>query len=383
MPENMQTSTDAATRNDENHHEMSSREGQAPLAEGFLAVAKDCRYVAAATQLIVQLLEGWNIAHSPSDAWYASAVFYVVLVMRRKGKTLGMDITGLQYPNQTSTKSRTRLFTQSIAGISVLYILHCWTEQQRETGGSIELRGSERVQAFRNRRRAMIQRSQDQDHTHGAVIRGGDTSDNSSALSELKEHGRRLWRRLLENLLVFQTGGPHDLSAQHVSAAWWCLRLYAAYYCLDGRFSSIGQYLLGLQVEKCDPDQKRLVNQPQSHRLVAMLVLSHTAGWMLQNASKSVLQWIVQKIHSNGDSQVRVRGGSLPQEPLSGICAICQQPRKNPACPIQCGHICCWTCLQKWIAFRGECPICRKTSRSQDIVALNHYQEPVEKEKII
>ena len=56
-------------------------------------------------------------------------------------------------------------------------------------------------------------------------------------------------------------------------------------------------------------------------------------------------------------------------------CAICLNDRTNPACPKRCGHVFCWSCIQRWLfTVRMECPFCRTPTRPQDIVPLYHYQ---------
>ena len=403
-----------------------------PLPESFLAMAKDSRYVAMATQLVLQIMEAWQRPSNTSaggqqqpcvDAWYVSAILYAAASLLRSsdGRTLGMEITELEYGNSINKDKKNHVMIRSMAGITTLYVLHRWVSgQQRdnsETQSFAHLRGSERMQAFRNRRRAMMQRStvvaQQSETQNGGDNDGDDTtrlpqvysSSYSSRMVDLVHRMQQMVQRWLENFMTFQTGGPHDLTAQQLSAAWWCLRLYAAYYCLsDGRFPSLGHYLLNNSVkisqsppkEKGDNSQssslhQRLVNRPQTHRLVALLILSHTAGVVVQNASKWLLRWWFKKyppnstvIHANRfKSLIRPTKDNAVQsssEPLtSGTCAICQQPRKNPACPTQCGHVFCWDCLQKWIvSFRAECPVCRTPSRPQDVLPLYNYAQTFE-----
>jgi peroxin-10 len=57
---------------------------------------------------------------------------------------------------------------------------------------------------------------------------------------------------------------------------------------------------------------------------------------------------------------------------------ICRQPRRRPGCP-PCGHVFCWTCLQRWLLHQTEggkgpsCPYCRAPCRPQDVLALHRY----------
>lgn len=407
-----------------NHNEDASSAGAPPLAESFLAMAKDCRYVASATHLMIQILEhglrDLDVRDLQVDAWYASSLLYCLLVLGRKAKTLGMDITGLEYKGCASASSlsinaKRRLWLRSMAGISTLYFLHRWARPKNRpddnnNSNTAGLRGSSRREAFQNRRRAMIERSQQQQQQGHATTSSRTAAEpnpsrrergaDSWTLAQLRQEATRGWQRLLEYFMTFHTGGPHDLPAHQFvsSTCWWCLRLYAAYYCLQTHdhdshnrprrsLPTPGHFVLGHEVvtsDKAPHQESRLVNQPQSHHLVALLILSHSLGVGLQKVTAWCLGWIVEKnsatrrggVIANTAEQPNATTTATTITPTSGICAICQQPRKHPACPVACGHVFCWTCLQKWIAFRPECPVCRKASRPQDIVALYNYQAP-------
>lgn len=355
------------------------------LAESFLALAKDGRYLATATHLVAQILERLRPEYyatssaTTTDAWFMSALLYALLVLRRKGKTLGMEVVGLDYDGEKSSSRRRELSLRSVGGVTLIYLCHRLARSRTQSDAA-DLRGSQRMQAHQRHRRAMIQRSQQHSSSSGAVIVSSTDQARDGALlmaRHIPENVRKYCQRLVSAFTTSQTGGPHDLATQQIiSPAWWCLRLYTAYYCINGFFPSLGHRLLGLR-PAADANQNRLVNRPESHRLVALLILSHATGVVLQNLSKSVIGFLIKKRQSRSDA-VRLQGQDASDSKPSGLCAICQQPRKNPACPIQCGHIFCWTCLQKWIKFRAECPVCRKASRPQDILALRNYLAPSE-----
>lgn len=55
-------------------------------------------------------------------------------------------------------------------------------------------------------------------------------------------------------------------------------------------------------------------------------------------------------------------------------CGVCMNERTNPAAPVACGHVFCWSCLLHWVStVRAECPLCRLATRPQDILPLYHY----------
>jgi hypothetical protein len=313
------------------------------------------------------------------DAWYLSSLLYALLALRRKGKTLGMDAVGLDYAGEKSFSPRRTIVLQSVGGVTLIYLFHrlAWLRTQSDT---VDLRGLQRRQAHERQRRAMIARSQRHSSPGSVPTSSSDQGGDGALLMarHIPEKLRQYCHTLVDALTAFQTGGPHDLAAQQIiSPAWWCLRLYSAYYCLNGVFPSLGHWLFGLR-PAAGANQNRLVNCPESHRLVALLILSHATGVALQTLSKATMGLLIKNRRSRPGA-VRLQGQDTGSESKpSGLCAICQQSRKNPACPVQCGHIFCWTCLQKWMKFRAECPVCRKASRPQDILALHNYLAPSE-----
>lgn len=60
------------------------------------------------------------------------------------------------------------------------------------------------------------------------------------------------------------------------------------------------------------------------------------------------------------------------------ICTICRQEQKNPAAPSSCGHLFCWDCLIQWVSsIRPECPVCRSTCKTRDIILLHNYKPDI------
>lgn len=55
-------------------------------------------------------------------------------------------------------------------------------------------------------------------------------------------------------------------------------------------------------------------------------------------------------------------------------CGICLNERIHSAAPSKCGHVFCWNCILHWVVnVRQECPLCRATTRPQDVVPLYNY----------
>ena len=366
------------------------QESSPPIPEGLLAVAKDSRYVAAATLLVAQMCEAWQVVpptllHRP---WAISAVLYILCVLRRKNCTLGMDVTGLQFFDTQ------RVWTRAVGGITAVFLLHYWTARRRQTtsdtnNNPLLLRGSARRRAFAEQRQAMLQPRVNHDTvTTGTTSLSSLTTTNTNTTAmrpRLLERARQLWQQCWETFMVFPTGGPHDLmthTTEPMTVAWWCLRLYAAYYCLDGRFPSLGTMLLRHEPQRVE-NQQRLAHRPRSHRWVAWLIVSHAVGVVLQKSLRTCLEWLAQRQTQTNGGQgnlLRIQGGTnpdtTPTTTHTGLCAICQQPRLAPACPVACGHVFCWDCLHQWMRLRPECPVCRQACRPQDVLALYNYSAP-------
>jgi hypothetical protein len=50
---------------------------------------------------------------------------------------------------------------------------------------------------------------------------------------------------------------------------------------------------------------------------------------------------------------------SVPESAIEDICCVCQDWPKVPV-RLRCGHICCFGCLDTWLASKSECPMCRR-----------------------
>lgn len=75
-----------------------------------------------------------------------------------------------------------------------------------------------------------------------------------------------------------------------------------------------------------------------------------------------------------GAAEIR-RSSHTDSHPGQSIqCGVCMNERTNPAVPVACGHVFCWSCLLHWVStVRAECPLCRVATRPQDILPLYHY----------
>jgi peroxin-10 len=367
------------------------------VPEGLLALAKDTRYVEECKILLLQVLRSVLPERREDlldrDAWYLSVILYNFLVILRKGRTLGMEICGLRYPERIA---RWKVVAASLATASSIYALHRATADDDDSSGpgTESLRGAQRRQIFENQRQAMLRRANSTPEVVSSPMRNGD-QQVSVAPSSIRERMRELIRKLLQSVVTAVSSssrleGPHapvENQQRTLTAGIWLLRLHLAYYCLTGRYPSWTHRLVGHTVE--EDGSKRLVSRPNKFRVVGILILAQAAGTAIQTISQQLTHWWIDRsastsatptlsIRFEGSSSLTPSSSSSPTVAQSGTCAICQQVRKHPACPTLCGHVFCWKCLQQWVLSRGECPLCRTACRPQDILALHSYTPSTE-----
>jgi hypothetical protein len=331
------------------------------------------------------------------DAWYLSVVLYNFLAILRKGRTLGMEICGLRYPEGID---RWKVVAASLATASSIYALHRATAEGADAPGpgTESLRGIQRRQVYENQRQAMLRRanSTSSDAVSSPMRNAGGVGQQvSSAPSSIRGKMRELIRKLIQSLVTAVSSssrmeGPHapvESQRRTLTVGIWLLRLHLAYYCLTGQYPSWTHRLVGHTIE--EDGSKRLVSRPNNFRVVGILILAQAAGSAIQTISQQLTHWWIDRsslstlspptpsIKFEGSSSLT--SSSTPKVDSSGTtCAICQQVRTHPACSTVCGHVFCWKCLQQWVTSKGECPLCRTICRPQDILALHSYTPPTE-----
>ncbi len=51
-------------------------------------------------------------------------------------------------------------------------------------------------------------------------------------------------------------------------------------------------------------------------------------------------------------------------------CLVCFDPVSSPMASALCGHVCCWTCLQRWRQRESNCPVCRVPVLETEIIPI-------------
>jgi hypothetical protein len=147
------------------------------VPEGLLALAKDTRYVEECKILLQQVLRSVLPERREDlldqDAWYLSLILYNFLVILRRGRTLGMEICGLRYPERIA---RWKVVAASLATASSIYALHRVTADGENSSGpgTGSLRGAQRRQFFENQRQAMLRRANSTPEVVSSPMRNAD-----------------------------------------------------------------------------------------------------------------------------------------------------------------------------------------------------------------
>ena len=204
-------------------------------------------------------------------------------------------------------------------------------------------------------------------------------------------HSLLLAQTVVESIHANQEG-PHDVVSNSGSTqsafnwAMWLLRLHLAHYCITGKYPTWLHRFTGIEFERTTT---KIVNRPGQLRTVGVVILVQGIVSLVRHTTNSLANWMadrhleartVRDATKYTPSLVSLFQRPLPTSNSSGpratqTCAICRNPRSNPAAPSTCGHVFCWTCLMQWVStVRPECPLCRSPCQPQDILALYRYE---------
>ena len=267
----------------ENTSETVQLEGKgADLSSNVLiSYAKDRRYLEDCRVLLAKILE-WvypslatHTANLTTTSWLMSAALYAWLVIRKRGRTIGMEASGLKFRvlpvdqnsvNKQSSRGTYRVATTTTATTVLAMALasYYWVRLRRQgrdgeesqegsretttteaTMDLLSLRGNQRRQVFERQRQQMIARAQQQiqqqqqQHVNGtttAAMRSQAIPQNSQPppyadsqpltttarmgqsstglrmiLRQWKRLGVECLRSIATTLSACASGGPHDL----------------------------------------------------------------------------------------------------------------------------------------------------------------------------
>lgn len=333
------------------------------VPEMLLALAKDHRYVRQCDVLLKEMY-----AKAPSGvAW----LLYALLVVRRRGRTLGMDFTGIELNTNGGRRLWLLMAASAMTSMLIEYSCREHNDDQDSSSSNEQLRGRARRRRFEEQRRAMMQRA-------SAPIQSTPLP-RQIAQSQVIVMTRRLVNMLKQTLLDLSSltladEGPHVLPSSAAastigSLAKVLIRLQVIRFCLKGKLPLWN--MLGIKVD--NKRQDVLANRPNLHRFVALLLAQQVLATTVRGTVQLLTKLWMQR---------RQRPTAQPFSPAPAafsstelVCGICKLPRVHPAIPKACGHVFCWKCLYQWVAVtRPECPLCRAPCRAQDIMALYHYR---------
>jgi Ring finger domain len=369
--------------------------GSSSVPENLLAVAKDERYLQECQRYLAQIASEWFGSTSTSgNDWeelteLVSALLYAGLVLRRKKRTLGMEVCGVEYAAPANV-SRWKPVVASIAAAVWVYGVRNLAKDS-EAPANERLRGSERRRIFEEQRRAMLQRA-----TLGPIKSAVDSA-RSTTIPDAQQSMSRLetlqrWVKHVAKAMVIPIGssseGPHrvhNTTGQQLqrhtryTVGMWILRLHLSWFCLDGKFPTLVDRVFRLNRGSApSTTESALVHRPESARVVGLLILAHALGTSWNAMSRRAVRWWVDTTVSEAPQSspcIVFEGAPATLVDTDAICSICHKNRQYPACSTNCGHIFCWHCLHQWVSLNAAaCPLCRKPCAANEIVLLRNFR---------
>lgn len=371
------------------------------IPEALIASAKDARYLESCRELVRQVLvaimapmaeattaelseqNGFNL-----EACLISTVIYAIINTWRRTKTIGMEVVGLQHASEWDRwKMFGAILSHGLVSYSVHRLANMFNDdpaQEREM-----LRGRRRREAYETQRRAMLDFASERNPPKRTKTRIS-PEDDSPEVPAMSTHVKSFVHRL-SHFLSGTYNEPHTIPGQPntrtemtpYALAVLLLQLHLAWFCLNGKFPTWMHRLTNSSYRQ-EQTNRTLINRPVTMRLVAILIFAQALGKSFLSFARPCIWWWVRRL----DVRRRYRnpkidfGFATDFNPDTAKCALCQQIRKYPACPIQCGHVACWKCLHHWVRTRRpECPICRTICQPEDILPLYNYHPGTDYEK--
>lgn len=381
-------------------HSQGSRSPELVVAESLLAIAKDARYIQECQALLLQVLTPFIASrHDVEQHWgptteLLSSLLYAVMVLARKKRTAGMEVTGIEFG---IGRQRWTLVVGALASAVWIYgIRRCAAAVRANLARNAteSLTGAQRRYVFEQQRQEMVQRAA----FAGSIVDHASSTAGEQAptTATLAERLQSIYSDLIQSLDAAVTGrseGPHAIqdasgsSSRALSIGSWLVRLHLALFCINGTYPAWAHRLLYRTPLRLEPGRTNaLVDRPNSTRIVGFLVLTQAAWTLIQAVCRRMIVRLVDSRiaadrTNNVAEEVRpcIQFKGLPAAPVvtNTNCAICRNVRRFPACSVTCGHVFCWHCLQQWVASNtAACPLCRKDCTASDIMLLHNYGGP-------
>ncbi len=263
-----------------------------------------------------------------------------------------------------------------------------------------------------------------------------DNVENATVFAmRLNQLSRLSWEitRRISNAISSLNHGAHQLPRhigsienqdKYTNIIKWLLRLHLAIYYWDGVYPTITHRIAGTNFrDNTSPTAATaamtsrsgaiVANRP-SYKPIAALIFLQAASALLQTAASASIEvahklqiayfrWnrrssangLRRSISFNETESERAEYLDFVEARVPGIdssskesticsqkksseshhpCGICLNERIHPAASCKCGHVFCWNCILHWVVnVREECPLCRASTRPQDIIPLYNY----------
>lgn len=178
---------------------MRESENQDLTPDSLLAFAKDHRYIQQCQRLLQNVFRR-DSSEDSVDLWWWSALLYATLVIRRKERTLGMEVMGLHHVTFSPWQRRVGIMCLAVGW--GLWFRHCIREEHslQEEARHEALRGAARRSFHQQQRDAMLQRASRM-HDTGDSTTVPSTSVSRSAPTE-SVHPFTNWKQRMRQLIL-------------------------------------------------------------------------------------------------------------------------------------------------------------------------------------